>query len=162
MLCIRPYLPLTLIPGILCYHLILLYFIPLHSAQTDGLRPNAHVTPFTGLSPATLSFFKVHNLVLTSGTLLGFSPYCSSAWSAQTPYFCVFRSTYKLPMDSLVPRRIGYSLAILAALGMIWRLCSDPQRPLTLDIEATALPQPRFHLRITLGPAVSIGQHPTH
>ena len=61
-------------------------------------------------------------------------------------------------MDNLITRGLGLSLAVLAGLGLLWRICADPCRPLTLDFEVTALPHPRLHLRITLGAAVSICQ----
>ena len=64
-------------------------------------------------------------------------------------------------MDILVTRSVGLGLAFLAGMGFMW-IWTDPHRPLTLDVEVAALPHPRIHIRITLGAAVSIGQHPTY
>ena len=63
-------------------------------------------------------------------------------------------------MDSLVYRGLGLGLAVLTGLGLLWIIYSDPRRPLTLDVEVQALPNPRLHIRITLGAAVSICQQP--
>ena len=151
-------------PHLLQFNLFHSYSNALHLTRCPKLMTsaiNAHTTPLLGISPVTLGHFPNYtNVYTTSGTLLGFffSILLVSSISSSHRIFVLLSSLW-FPMDSLVPRGLGYSLAILAGLGMIWRLCSDPRRPLTVDLEVTALPQPRFHLRITLGPAVSICQN---